>query len=270
VNLLIKSPGQAAGFYPLCQRGHQLKHLSFALLQLDASFTEFEWNTGDEEQSLDFYTGAVNLEIHSSTGSVTYSIPARPSIATPHPMVYVPMQSKVLARFVDAPARISIGGALGKPGVPPHLIDGQAIVEKTIGKDNWTRTVFTHIADNIPAAHLICGETVNRPGGWSSCPPHKHDISNPPQEVPMEEIYFFQVAPEQGFGFQRIYTQKHDSDPFDLSFAVEHGDTILIPRGYHPVAACPGYTLNYTWILAGEGRTYGAWADDPAHSWIKG
>jgi 5-deoxy-glucuronate isomerase len=50
---------------------------------------------------------------------------------------------------------------------------------------------------------------------------------------------------------------------------VEHGDTVLIPRGYHPVVACPGYALNYTWVLAGEGRTYGAWSDDPKHSWIK-
>jgi len=35
------------------------------------------------------------------------------------------------------------------------------------------------------------------------------------------------------------------------------------------VVACPGYTLHYTWILAGEGRVYGAWSDDPQHSWIK-
>jgi hypothetical protein len=27
--------------------------------------------------------------------------------------------------------------------------------------------------------------------------------------------------------------------------------------------------LNYTWVLAGEGRTYGAWADDPRHAWIR-
>ena len=64
-------------------------------------------------------------------------------------------------------------------------------------------------------------------------------------------------------------TRTLDENPLDYSYAVQHGDTVLIPRGYHPVAACPGYTLNYTWVLAGEGRTYGAWADDPKHAWIR-
>lgn len=85
----------------------------------------------------------------------------------------------------------------------------------------------------------------------------------------MEEVYYFQTDPPQGFGFMRVYTNPDDDDAFDHAYPVQHGDTVLIPRGYHPVAACPGYTLNYTWILAGEGRTYGAWADDPRHAWIK-
>ena len=64
-------------------------------------------------------------------------------------------------------------------------------------------------------------------------------------------------------------TDPADPEPFDQAYPVEHGDTVLIPRGYHPVVACPGYSLNYTWVLAGEGRTYGAWSDDPKHAWIK-
>jgi 5-deoxy-D-glucuronate isomerase len=71
----------------------------------------------------------------------------------------------------------------------------------------------------------------------------------------MEEVYYFQFEPRQGFGFIRVYTDPSDEQPFDYAYAVKHGDT--------------GYTLNYTWILAGEGRTYGAWADDPKHAWIR-
>ena len=85
----------------------------------------------------------------------------------------------------------------------------------------------------------------------------------------MEEVYYFQVETRQGFGFMRVYTDPSDPQPFDNAYPVEHGDTVLIPRGYHPVVACPGYALNYTWVLAGEGRTYGAWSDDPRHAWIK-
>jgi len=37
---------------------------------------------------------------------------------------------------------------------------------------------------------LMVGETVNRPGCWSSFPPHKHDEDRPREEVAMEEVFF--------------------------------------------------------------------------------
>ena len=44
----------------------------------------------------------------------------------------------------------------------------------------------------------------------------------------------------------RIYCDPADPEPFDYADAVEDGDTVMIPRGYHPVVAFPAYTLNYT------------------------
>ncbi|MBM3737687.1 MAG: 5-deoxy-glucuronate isomerase [Acidobacteria bacterium] len=267
--LHIPSPGTSPGVYPVVRRGEGLKHLSFTILELGGSLREYTFETGEEEVSLDSYTGPYAVSAEGSYGRWEATVPARPSIRDAHPMVYIPRDSRVTLRPLNGGARITIAGAEGKPGVRPVLVDGDQIVARTVGKDNWTRTVYTHIADNVDAAHLICGETVNRPGGWSSCPPHKHDRFGD-GEVPMEEVYYFQTDPAQGFGFQRIYTDPADADGFDLAFPVQHGDTILIPRGYHPVAACPGYSLNYTWVLAGEGRVYGAWKDDPDHAWIKG
>jgi len=84
----------------------------------------------------------------------------------------------------------------------------------------------------------------------------------------MEEVYYFQVEPKQARFHARLHRSRRPA-AFDYAYPVEHGDTVLIPRGYHPVVACPGYSLNYTWVLAGESRTYGAWKDDPKHSWIK-
>jgi 5-deoxy-glucuronate isomerase len=266
MKLHIKSPGDAPGLYPIAERGKDLKYLSFQIAELGGNFRECSIESGDEELSLDFYTGPVQVDVETSSARWNTRVPARSSIAEAGPMVYVPRDSKVKLTALNGGARVTVGGALGKPGMEPGEYPG---ISKTVGKDNWVRSVFTHIADNVSAAHLICGETVNRPGGWSSCPPHKHDRFAPPAEVPMEEVYYFQVEPKQGFGFMRIYTDPADPEPFDESYAVEHGDTVLIPRGYHPVVACPGYTLNYTWILAGEGRTYGAWSDDPKHTWIK-
>ena len=253
----------------MARRGADLKHLSFTIIELGGALREHSFDTGDEEVSLDSYTGPYEVQCEGPHGKWSAEIPGRPSIRDAHPMVYLPMSSRVRLRAINGGARITAAGAAGKPGCSPVVVGGDAIVAKTVGQDNWTRTVYTHIADNVPAAHLICGETVNRPGGWSSCPPHKHDRFSD-GEVPMEEVYYFQTDPVQGFGFMRIYTSPEDSDGFDCAFPVQHGDTVLIPRGYHPVAACPGYSLNYTWVLAGEGRTYGAWKDDPNHAWIKG
>jgi 5-deoxy-glucuronate isomerase len=269
MRLHIKSPGEAPGVYEIVRRGRELKHLSFTVIQLGEGLRHVELNSGEEELALDFYTGPVRVEVEYPGGQWMAEIGQRPSLKEPWPMIYIPQGSRVKLSAPDGPSRIVAAGALGKPGGRPVLIGLDQIVAKEVGRDNWTRTVYTHIADNVDAAHLITGETVSQPGGWSSCPPHKHDRMGA-GEVPMEEIYYFQVEPPQGFGFIRVYTDPDDPEPFDHAFAVEHGDTVLIPRGYHPVACAPGYTLNYAWFLAGEGRTYGAWKDDPRHAWIKG
>ena len=269
MNLQVKSPGDKPGVYPIARRGKELKYLSFTIIQLGGTLDHHTFESGDEELSLDFYSGPVRVAGEGPSGHWSADIPSRPSIREPGSMIYIPAGRKVRLSKLNGDARITVAGAQGEQGGNPILIPAHDAVRSNVGKDNWTRTVYTHIANNIKAAHLIAGETVNQPGGWSSCPPHKHDRFAPPSEVPMEEVYYFQVDPPQGFGFMRVYTAPGELDGFDNAYAVEHGDTVLIPRGYHPVVACPGYALNYTWVLAGEGRTYGAWSDDPNHAWIK-
>jgi len=122
--------------------------------------------------------------------------------------------------------------------------------------------------ENVKAQRLLVGETLNPPGNWSSYPPHKHD-RKAPSEAPLEEVYFFKIKPPHGFGLQRIYTSPEDENPFDEVFLLENDDTVVIPRGYHPVVAAPGYQLYYLWVLAGEERKYGAWSDDPNHRWLR-
>jgi 5-deoxy-glucuronate isomerase len=148
-------------------------------------------------------------------------------------------------------------------------MEGATVTSKQVGRDNWQRTVYSALDQNVPAERLLAGETVNPPGNWSSFPPHKHDRSNPPHEAVLEEVYYFRVKPSQGFGFIWTYTAADDPNGFSNVFVVEDRDTVLLPKGYHPVVAAPGYELQYTWVLAGEERKYGAWADDPRHAWVK-
>jgi 5-deoxy-glucuronate isomerase len=270
MNLHIPSPGEAPGIYPLVTRGRELKHLSFTVVELGGDLAEHAFDTGDEEVTLNFFTGPVRVDAEGASGAWGTDIPARPSLQQPHQSVFLPPATRVRLRRTGGAARITVSGALGKPGGQPTLIAGADVMVTPTGKDAFERSVYTYVADNIDAAHLIVGETVSRSGGWTSCPPHKHDRFRGATEVPMEEFYYFQVDPGQGFGFMRVYTDPDDADAFSQAYVVQQGDTVLVPRGYHPVASCPGYRLTYLWVLAGEGRTYGAWSDDPRHSWIKG
>lgn len=146
----------------------------------------------------------------------------------------------------------------------PKIITPDEVLIKSVGNDNWSRSVNVIIGPDFPADKMVIGETYNPPGNWSSSPPHKHDEHDPPHESLHEELYYYRVNPSQGFGMQRIYTE---DGVIDECHAVGDGDIIVIPRGYHPVVAGPGYQLYYLWILAGTQRQT-AWREDRNHSWI--
>ncbi|MEK7765746.1 MAG: 5-deoxy-glucuronate isomerase, partial [bacterium] len=133
------------------------------------------------------------------------------------------------------------------------------------GKGNWFREVHDVGVENLEAKSLIFGETFNPPGNWSSAPPHKHDVDNPPEEGKLEELYYYRLRPVQGFGLQRVYT----ADGYDQVFVVGDGDVVTLPRGFHPVVAAPGYDLYYFWVLAAFKERKLRARDDPKHKWIK-
>lgn len=150
-----------------------------------------------------------------------------------------------------------------KRGNPVLIKPDQVKIEKR-GKDNYRREIHNIMVNNIGAETLLVGETFNESGQWSSYPPHKHDEDNLPQEAKLEEVYFYKVYPEQGFGIQRIYSADKQLDEV---YVVENNDVVLIPKGYHPVVAAPAYKLYYLWVLAGEKRIMTV-KEDPQHRWV--
>ncbi|KOU58861.1 5-deoxyglucuronate isomerase [Streptomyces sp. MMG1533] len=119
------------------------------------------------------------------------------------------------------------------------------------------------------AERLLVCEVLTPGGNWSSYPPHKHDEARPGQESELEEIYYFEVAGENGFAYQRVYGT--EERPVDVLAEVRSGDTVLIPHGWHgPSIAAPGYDLYYLNVMAGPGQDR-AWliCDDPAHGWVR-
>jgi 5-deoxy-glucuronate isomerase len=247
-----------------------MRFLDFATLQLDQG-ERHNFQSGGREYVLDVFSGSVTLTISSVGHSkeIYSRIGKRADVfAGPPVMSYIPPNSEVQIK-ADSAAKLGIFSAPSSATIPAAVMEGATVTSKQVGRDNWQRTVYSALDQNVPAERLLAGETVNPSGNWSSFPPHKHDHSNPPQEAVLEEVYYFRVKPAQGFGFIWTYTAPDDPNGFSDAFVVEDGDTVLLPKGYHPVVAAPGYELHYTWVLAGEERKYGAWADDPRHAWVK-
>lgn len=119
------------------------------------------------------------------------------------------------------------------------------------------------MGNKFPATNLICGETINPSGHWSSFPPHKHDTLQVGESI-HNELYFFTFAPDNGWGYQEIYSPEKRMSKV---YRIESGDIMLIPYGYHPVVTAPGYSLCYFWVLTGPKRNL-LMKNDPQHSWI--
>ncbi|MFH8468316.1 5-deoxy-glucuronate isomerase [Streptomyces sp. NPDC017991] len=138
------------------------------------------------------------------------------------------------------------------------------------GAGNCSRQVNNYcLPGTFEAEQLLVCEVLTPGGNWSSYPPHKHDEARPDEESELEEIYWFQVAGEHGFGYQRVYGT--EDRPLDVLAEVRSGDTVLVPHGWHgPSVAAPGYDLYYLNVMAGPGQDR-AWliCDDPAHGWVR-
>jgi 5-deoxy-glucuronate isomerase len=107
---------------------------------------------------------------------------------------------------------------------------------------------------------------VYTPGGnWSSYPPHKHDVHDPPREVDLDEIYYYRMNQPEAFAFQHLYSRQNSDE---RTVKTKDGDAVLVRSGYHPVVAGPGYDVYYLNFLAGSSRTL-AVTEDPRHVWIR-
>ena len=274
MNLLYKGKKLKEGYQTIVSpENSDLKWLEFGRLSLSGIGKEFSDIDKERETALSIFSGKCDIDIDKEQISekIRYQeIGGRADVFSGAPtMIYIPKGLKYTIKssgkaldigIFKAPSRKDTKLVLIKPG-HANLI--------TPGAGNWQRKVYVPIGEKVGADRLIVGETFNPPGNWSGFPPHKHDSYNPPKEAPYEEVYFFLLKPAKGFGIQRIYTSSETKDPINEVYVIENNDTVVIPRGYHPVVAAAGYQLYYFWALAGEERIYAAWSDDPKHSWLR-
>ncbi|MGB3318330.1 MAG: 5-deoxy-glucuronate isomerase [Sphingopyxis granuli] len=175
--------------------------------------------------------------------------------------VYVPAGHRYRIEAVSD-AEIAICTAPGSGAGAVRVIRSDAVEVR--GQGTNTRHVRNILSDADAAESLLVVEVITPGGHWSSYPPHKHDRDAYPEETFLEETYYHRLSPSQGFAFQRVYTDERD---IDETMAVEDGDVVMVPRGYHPVGAPHGYDLYYLNVMAGPRRNW-VFRNDPAHEWI--
>jgi 5-deoxy-glucuronate isomerase len=148
---------------------------------------------------------------------------------------------------------------------PARLLRPSEIAVEVRGGGNATRQINHILTPDFPAHRLLLVEVYTPSGNWSSYPPHKHDVHNPPEEVDLEEIYYYRIDRPEGYAIQKIYTPDRR---LDLTLTVRDGELVLVPEGYHPVVAAHGYNVYYLNALAGSARSMAA-SDDPDHAWVR-
>lgn len=162
-------------------------------------------------------------------------------------------------------ARVVLCFSSSHTQLPTRLIKAEVNGVENRGKYSNKRLVYNILPDSDPSANsLLVVEVFTDSGNWSSYPPHKHDRDRLPDESFLEETYYHEVNPRQGFVFQRVYT---DDRSIDETMAVENGDVVLVPAGYHPVGVPDGYESYYLNVMAGPKRIW-KFHNDPAHEWI--
>ena len=147
----------------------------------------------------------------------------------------------------------------------PRLITPADVASSLRGGGNVSRQIVDVITPAFPADKLMVIEVYTPGGNWSSYPPHKHDVHNPPTEVDLDEIYYYRIRQAAGFAFQHLYS---GDDSVQRTLKVRDGDVVLVHSGYHPVVAGPGYDVYYLNFLAGSSRAL-AVVEDPQHVWIR-
>ena len=261
----LRRASAAPGYVRFCTAGEDLAHLTFGTCALGAG------------ESWDLFTGADEVlavilrgRVDAAAGTEHWTgLGGRASVfAGRATAIYAPPRERLSLRAAGGPALVGVCQAPVPEGAAtpaPYVIPPDRVRVNPRGRAPFTREVHDILDESLPAARLVVGETFNGSGNWSSYPPHKHDENRGEEEVCLEELYYFQFDPEQGFGAQFLYMP---DGSLDETHRVRQGDVTLLPRGYHPVAAAPGYHLYYLWVMAGDGRRLRPF-DDPAHAWVK-
>lgn len=177
--------------------------------------------------------------------------------------LYLPAGSRAKLRAISA-CEIAECRVPSTAKLQPRLVTPGDVSVSLRGGENASRQIVDVMPPGFPGDRLIAVEVYTPGGNWSSYPPHKHEVHNPPAEVDLDEIYYYRFQQPAAYALQRLYSS---DGARDRTVTARDGDAVLIRDGYHPVVAGHGYNTYYLNFLAGSARSL-ANTIDPQHSWV--
>ncbi|CAN5659245.1 5-deoxy-glucuronate isomerase [soil metagenome] len=218
--------------------------------------------TRGEECAVVLLSGAAEVGIDGGPPQI---LGPRRSVFESYPhAVYLPVGHAAVLQASEI-TELAVCRAPSTAVLDPRVIGPAECGYEIRGGGNATRQIVDILPPPFPADKLLICEVFTPGGNWSSYPPHKHDVDNPPAEVDLEEIYYYRMRQPDGFGFQRLYTADGSRDE---TLKVEDGDVVLVRDGYHPYVSAYGIDSYYLNVLAGTRRSMAA-SDDPRYAAVR-
>ena len=261
-DLIVKSKNEAdegGSVVKVTPESAGWEYVGFEVLKL-AGGESTERRAEGEEVCLVPISGACSVS--SDLGEWTIGGREDPFDGPPHAL-YLPPGADYRVEAAGE-LELAVCSAPAEGGVEPFEVRPEEIEVEMRGSGNMEREVRPILMAEREAERLLVVEVLTPNGHWSSYPPHKHDRDALPEESYLEETYYHRVRPRKGFAVQRVYT---DDRSLNEALVVGDGDVVLVPKGYHPVSAPPGYDLYYLNVMAGPTREW-KFKNDPDHEWL--
>jgi 5-deoxy-glucuronate isomerase len=256
-----QQPDEKGRIQHITPKSANWQYVGFEVITLKAG-EEQQFDTEQTEVCAVIVSGKVDISTNTETFQ---NIGKRDSVfedSAPFSVYAPPSETLTIKALSNAEVALCRAPATGK--YPVRLITPEDCVTMVRGEGTNTRHIRNIMMDNVIAEKLLITEVITPNGHWSSYPPHKHDTDALPVESALEETYYHKFNPQQGFAFQRVYT---DDRSIDETISTEQNSVVMVPKGYHPVGAPHGYDLYYLNVMAGPKREW-VFHNDPAHEWM--
>jgi len=266
-HLLVKPNENATEYQHLTAESAGWELLNFGARKMRRG-ESWKHQTGNNELGLVILGGKCSVE--SSSGNWK-NVGQRKNVFDGLPYaVYLPRNCTFTIVAESDELDIAYGWCQSDEDHAAQLITPEQATVEIRGGGNATRQINGIVPPGFDCHRLIIVEVYTPAGNWSSYPPHKHDVHRVDEagnilEADLEEIYFYKIDRPNGYAIQRIYTDDLSLNEIAM---VQNDHLVMVPEGYHPVAAAHGYNVYYLNFLAGSAQSL-ANSDDPNHTWVK-